>query len=168
MKLLNKSGFTLIELLIVISLFALLTFLASANLSFFDRLLVRSELEKLHMVCRYLQRCAIVSGQEQYLIFDNNQHAYTYDEHHEKLPPQIRLGFLSRAQGPPGSANKPIHNAITFSGNRIVFYPTGIISAGTVYLIDRSQQSMYALSNAVSQVSYLRMYQYDGKWNQII
>jgi hypothetical protein len=44
------------------------------------------------------------------------------------------------------------------------FYPTGIISSGTVYLVDKNKRYMYALSNAVSQFSYLRLYKYDGGW----
>ena len=60
-----------------------------------------------------------------------------------------------------------IEKAITFPGYAIHFYPTGIISSGTVYLVDKKKKCMYALSNAVSQVSYLRLYRYDGRWKLI-
>ena len=66
--------------------------------------------------------------------------------------------------GSPGSPTHRIEKAITFPGSKIHFYPTGIISSGTAYLVDKNKQYMYALSNAVSQVSYLRFYRYDGGW----
>lgn len=167
MKWWNKPGFTLIELMIVVSLVALLAVLATANLSFLDRLIVRSEIEKLHTIARYLQRCAITENKTYHLTFDEHNNAYNYENHHETLSPHIAIGIIPEALGPPASADKPIRQSVTFQNKRITFYPTGIMSAGTVYLIDRTKQCMFALSNAVSQISYLRLYQYDGTWNQI-
>jgi len=83
------------------------------------------------------------------------------------LPAKVFFGFMPGAKGPPASANKLILKSITFTNNRIIFYPTGIISAGTVYLIDQAKQVMYALSNGVSQISFLRTYRYNGSWQPL-
>ena len=160
----NGDGFTLIELMVVIGLIALLALLTTANLNFFERIVVRAEIEKLHTLCRYLQRCAIASNKEYHLVFDASKNNYRYENHVEQLPRQVLFGFLPDAHGPPAFPRRAIQKPITFQGNRITFYPSGILSAGTLYLIDRTKQSMYALSNAVSQVSYLRMYHYTGEW----
>ena len=164
MKWWNRQGFTLIELMVVIGLVALLALLTTANLTFFDRIIVRSEIEKLHTICRYLQRCAIAENKTHYLVFDLENNKYCYQQHQEQLPQHVAFGFLPGTHGPPALANRLIRKAVTFQGDRITFYPSGIISAGTLYLTDRTQQTMYALSNAVSQVSFLRMYHYSGKW----
>ena len=165
MKQQNKNAFTLIEILIVISLIALIALLATTNITFFNRFIVRSEISRLHTTCRYLQQCAITTGKAQKLVFDVQQKSYQYEQCRQVLPSQVSFGIIPNALGPPGSAKRPIQKVITFSNNTIVFYPTGVISAGTVYLVDNAQHVMYALSNAVSQVSYLRMYQYDGTWH---
>lgn len=160
----NCAAFTLIELMVVICLCALLAGLAMVHLSFLDRTIVRTEIDKLATVCMYLQQLAIATNSEHYLIFDAQKNEYHFDTYHEKLSQHICFGCLSGVMGPPGNPTHSVEKAITFSGQKICFYPTGVISSGTVYLIDKKGQFQYALSNAVSQVSYLRMYRYDGTW----
>ena len=98
------------------------------------------------------------------LQFDVQKNEYRCDKIHEKLSQRISFGSLPNVLGPPGSPSHKIEKAVTFPSFAIHFYPTGIISSGTVYLVDKKKQYMYALSNAVSQFSYLRLYRYDGKW----
>jgi len=167
MKWLNKQGFTLIELIVVFALFLLLTILAQVNISFLDRMIAHTEIEKLYATCRYLQHCALASNKQQELIFDQVNNSYRYHNFTEKLPAQIAFGFMPGTKGPPAAATKLVQNPITFSNNRIIFYSTGIISAGTVYLTDKAKQIMYALSNGISQISFLRIYRYDGLWQQL-
>ena len=78
---------------------------------------------------------------------------------------QARLGFLPGAKGPPCAPTEVIKQPITFKGNKIIFNPDGIISAGSIYVVDATGRSMYALTSGVTPVSYLRMYRYDnGTW----
>ncbi|MGB8366939.1 MAG: prepilin-type N-terminal cleavage/methylation domain-containing protein [Candidatus Babeliales bacterium] len=164
MKWLNKQGFTLIELSVVFALFLLLTVLVQINTNFLDRMIVHTEIEKLYVICRYLQQCALVSNKEQELIFDQDHKNYRYHNNTETLPAHVFFGFKFGVKGSPASETTMINQAITFIHNRIIFYPTGIISSGTVYLTDRKKQIMYALSNGVSQISFLRTYRYNGSW----
>jgi len=160
----NFKAFTLIELIVVICLCTLLAGIAVLNVSFLDATIVRMELNKLMTACLYMQQLAIATNEEKYLVFDEHTNEYRFDVYHEKLSKRVRFGVMNGIKGPPGNPIGSIEKAITFPLNRICFYPTGIISSGTVYLIDIKKQTFYALSNAVSQVSYLRMYRYDGTW----
>lgn len=159
------SGYFLIELLLVMALFALLAGGAFFSISFFNRLMVRSELHKLEMVCRSLQWQAITSGQAQTLIFDIPHNSYRYHNTINQLPHQLTFGVLEHVTGPPASPTHTITTPITFIDGTIMFAPSGIISSGTVYLKDMSHTCLYALTNAVSSFSLLRLYRYtNGAW----
>jgi prepilin-type N-terminal cleavage/methylation domain-containing protein len=160
----KKKGFTLIEAMVVVCLFALVATLGIMQLSFLDATIARAEVDKLAAVCSYLQQKAIATNTECVLTFDIEKNEYRCDTIHEKLSQRISFGFLPHVFGPPGCPTHQVEKAITFPDSSIHFYPTGIISSGTIYLIDKKKQYMYALSNAVSQVSYLRLYRYDGRW----
>jgi prepilin-type N-terminal cleavage/methylation domain-containing protein len=149
------TGFTLLELVITLALISIIGLLGIANMSFLDCVLVRAEIDKLEMICRYLQRCAQASNVQELLQFDLARHAYTFQGTTEYLPWRVKFGR--------GTAEKPI----TFVGNRIAFFPTGIQQAGAVYMRDVSGSYRYALTSPVCQVSYLRKYRYDGTWNLI-
>jgi len=163
----NKPAFTLIELMVIISLLALIFGLTITRMSFFDHFLMRIEVEKLMSACLFMQQLAIATNEEKYLTFDMQKNEYQFAKHHEKVSSRIYFGFIKDIKGPPGSPHNVITKAITFPEQRICFYPTGIISSGTVYLTDENRRLLYALSNAVSQVSYLRMYCYDGGWKVV-
>ena len=158
------KAFTLIELLVVLCLVALISSLALVHVSVFNSTLVRVELDKLVNACQYMQQLAIATNKEQHLILDIHKHEYHFHTYREKLSPYVRFGVLPGVKGSPGNPVASTAQAITFPSHRICFYPTGIISSGTVYFVDATKQCLYALSNAVSQVSYLRMYRYDGTW----
>lgn len=160
----NKRAFTLIEVMIVICLFALVATLGMVQFSFLDSTIMHIEVDKLANVCSFLQQDAITTNTEKVLTCDVKNNEYRCDNVHEKLSQRISFGFVPGAMGSPGSPTHRIEKAITFPGSVIHFYPTGIISSGTAYLVDKKKQYMYALSNAVSQVSYLRLYRYDGRW----
>jgi prepilin-type N-terminal cleavage/methylation domain-containing protein len=162
-----KKGFTLIEVMVVVCLFVVIATLGIMQVSFLDSTILHAETNKLAAVCSYLRQKAIATNAECVLTFDVGKNEYRCGEIREVLPQRVSFGFLPKALGPPGSPSHKIEKAITFPGNSIHFYPTGIISSGTVYLVDKGKQYMYALSNAVSQFSYLRLYRYDGKWKLI-
>ena len=163
----QKKGFTLIEAMIVVCLFAVIAALGIMQLSFLDSAIIYAEVNKLSAVCSYLRQKAIATNTEYILVFDFDKNEYRCGEMHEVLPQRVSFGFMPKVLGPPGSPSHTIEKAVTFPQSSIHFYPTGIISSGTVYLIDKNKQYMYALSNAVSQFSYLRLYRYDGKWKII-
>jgi hypothetical protein len=161
----RNHGFTLIEATIVVALITFIGTLSLLNTHAMHRMIARAEIEKLQTMCRYLQQCAITEQVEYSLRFDSATHSYTYGNVTESLPPYIVLGPLAHSYGPPAHPTQLLTNATTFTDNTILFYPTGIISSGTVYLRDKSGSIMYALTNAVAHASYLRTYYYDGAWH---
>lgn len=164
----HKRGFTLIEAMVVLCLFAILATLGIMQLSFLDSAIIHADIQKLVTVCSYLQQKAMSTNAEYVLIIDAQKNAYHCDGIHELLSQQVSFGFLPNVLGPPGAPSHSIAKSVTFPQSSIHFYPTGIISSGTVYLVDKKKHYMYALSNAISsQFSYLRLYRYDGKWKII-
>ena len=159
-----KKGFTLIEVTITLALFALIVSLTVANVSFLNKSTVSAEVDKLYSICRYLQRCAMLSNEKQELIFDEANGRYTFNGCTEELPAQIKFGIIPQIKGPPSSPKRQITSPITFKLSRIIFHPDGIIQPGTVYVTDNNQSCLYALSSSVAHVSYLRKYTYNGKW----
>lgn len=161
----NKKAFTLIETIIVLCLFALIASLGLMQISFLDSTIVHAELGKLTAACEYLQQQAITTNSEKVLNCHTHNNCYDSDSIHEKISHPASFGFLAGALGSPGAPSHPIKKAITFPGESIHFYPTGIISSGTIYLTDKNKRYMYAISNGISKVSHLRSYRYDGKWS---
>ena len=159
-----KKGFTLIEVMVVLCLCVLIATLGMMHISFLDSMIVHAQVDRLAAICSYLREKAIATNSEYVLTFDIEKNEYRCDTIRETLSQRISFGFLPHVLGPPGSPSHKIDKAITFPNVSIHFYPTGIISSGTVYLIDKKKQYMYALSNAVSQFSYLRLYRYDNQW----
>ncbi len=157
-------GFSLIELLVVISLVTIIITVLVANISFVDRLMVRTEAEKLYIVCRSLQQEAISCHEPKILTFDEANQSYRYDNTVEKLNRTVHFGIMPAVKGPPATPTRELTKAITFIGNRVIFSPDGIIQPGSVYLVSKDKQSLYALSSPVSQVSFLRLYRYDRTW----
>ena len=158
------SGFSLFECVLVVALIAILIALTSVHTGFIRQILVRAEIEKLHTICGYLKCVAMVSNTPQTLTFDPEKSSYTYENTHETLPQQLRFGAATGILGPPSAPQKPITHGITFPRNQIIFYPTGIVHAGTVYLSDKEGTYTGALSCAVSHASYVRKYAYTGRW----
>lgn len=159
-----KSGFSLIELAIVILLCSVIMGLGISCGSFMYRGIVKQEAEALALVCRYLQYAAMMSNEPKILVFDPKKHCYSYDGCSVKLSNQVKFGVLEGVKGPPSNPVHIINAPVSFKDGKIIFYPDGIIQPGTVYLIGKNAQIMYALSCPVSQVSYVRIYKYDGSW----
>lgn len=158
-------GFSLIELLIVIALLAIMVTVLIANISFIDRLMVKTEVEKLFLICRSLQQEAISCNEQRILSFDEAHQSYRYGNTVEKLNRSVNFGIIPTVKGPPASPTHVLTKAITFGGGKIIFSPDGIIQSGSVYLVSNDKQSLYALCSPVSQVSFLRMYCYDQSWH---
>jgi prepilin-type N-terminal cleavage/methylation domain-containing protein len=163
----KKTGFTLVELSMSLVLLATLLFLTGVQGRFLNQLLIRSELERLYSVCYYLQHYAMMSGESHQLTFDVENNRYTYCDTTHQMPRHVQFGTEQGVKGPPSTPNAVITAPITFKGNCIVFHPTGILQSGTVYLTNTQKQYTYALSCGVTQVSYVRKYQYNRKWELI-
>lgn len=164
---LRKHGFSLIEVMISLALFVFLATLCIVHGSYLQRLLVRSEIEKMYAICMYAQRYAILSNQTHVLIFDVKGQKYCFNGRTESLPRGVRFGSLPGVCGPPSTPHSKIKEPITFHAQRIVFHPDGIIQPGAVYLVDSEYRYMYAMSSAVAQVSYLRKYEYAAGWRYL-
>lgn len=152
--------------MVVVSLIGFLTMLTVANVSFFTRAYTRTELEKLHAVCRYAQQKALMTNTAQTITLDaaGNPHRYMWGALQEQLPTSVIFGTPPGVKGPPATPTRLIESPVTFKNSQITFYPDGIISAGTVYLTDVDKKTLYALTCGVSQVSFLRAYRYDKGW----
>lgn len=165
----NKTrGFLLFELLVVIALMVILTGLVGSNSSFLRKALVRAQIEKLHTVCCYLKQLAQVSNKQYVLRFDVDQRSYSYDNMVEILPRHLVFGVAPGILGPPSAPYKLIARGVTFPNNQIIFYPSGIVHAGTVYISDNDYTYTYALSCAVSHFSYIRKYFYVHDWQLLV
>lgn len=161
----NIRGFTLIELMLVIALCALVATLSISYLGFLDRMIMRSELEKLRTTCLYLQRHAMLEGQVQQLDFDQELPGYKHNKSMYKFPAQVQFGLLPTVLGPPSSPVQVPNSPITFSKNSMQFFSDGTITPGTVYLIDRKKHCIYALSCSVGGGTGLNGYYYDNSWH---
>lgn len=161
----SNSGFSLIEMMVVIALIMLIVNLAHINTNYLQKAVVHTELDVLYNTCCYLQHVAMATNQKQELLFDVVGQSYMHGEQKHALPHVVQFGILPNVKGPPSLPMHFLTMPITFSHQKIIFYPDGIISAGIIYFIDENQQDIYALSSGIAHTSFLRKYRYDGKWH---
>jgi type II secretory pathway pseudopilin PulG len=166
-RLANREGFTLIQVLLVLALSALLATVTVPVFTFFDRLSARAELDRLYELCMLLQQRAQLENKEYKLKLDLEKHMYVvYQQDQEQqdqqhaLAKSVRFGIVPGVKGPPAQPSKILIKPVSFPQNTITFYPTGVIHPGSLYLVDRSTASLYALTAAVSSFSYIRRYSY--------
>lgn len=158
-----SRAFALFELVIVI---AIIIFLTSLTLNFIiisDSTFVKLELEKIYSYCLYLQKQAQIKQEIQYLNIGQN--FYKISDKIIKLDPRVKFDIINGVKGPPSWPSSYLSNSNTFKNSVICFYPDGIISSGTIYLTDKNNKKLYALSSSIGQVSYLRKYKFDKNWN---
>lgn len=154
----------LLELIAVLALIVIIVSLSMPTFSVFDRLLVRTELNTLYLTCTSLQQQAQATGKPQELTFSIKDNTYMWKNNKHTLHASVRLGILPKIKGPPAEPRAIITRPVTFPGDKIVFHPDGIVQAGSVYLIDKAQRFLCALTCSVSHVSYMRRYIYDSRW----
>lgn len=158
----KKAGHALFQVLIVIGIIIVIL---SISINFFklsNNLFVAIELEKLYSCLLYLQNRAKIEQKQQWLALNELGGSYKYNNYpgEIKLHSSVLFGFLKDAKGPPSSARSLINKAITFKNNKIFFYKDGTISSGIIYIKDKSNSVMYALTTGVSHVTYIRRYKY--------
>lgn len=158
-------GFSLISILISISIVGVLLSLALAHVSFLDQLLVRTELNALYATCCYAQQVAQMRQEHCDIVCDLKKNSYACDNHVRQLPRSVVFGAKQGILGPPSGGHALVTNPITFKDACIRSSANGTLSAGTVYLVDTGKRYQYALSSAVTQVSYIRCYRYDTQFH---
>lgn len=169
----NKNGFLIIELVLTLSLIVIFSSCIIFSSFWFSRYVTLTELKSFQSFFRYVQHKAIVQREDIKIICDieNSQcveENTTIGKEIFTLHNDIRFQILPGILGPPASAQHIITKPTTFIHNTIVFYKTGVISSGTIYLLNTQSNTQYALSNAISPISFLRLYQYkNGKWEII-
>ncbi len=160
----EKNGFSLITIIIILALVALLVSISLPRLSFIHHYMLRSELEKMRMIIMYTHQKAIAGNRQQIITLDSTHHAYNITDSNEPLSSWVQFGFLPHSYGPPSNPTMPLKTAITFVNNKIICYPDGTISAGSMYLVDCNKKYMYVLTCPVDDINYLRIYKYDQRW----
>lgn len=149
-------------------LFVLVSFCIIVPYSIFNRLIAKSELHALCSFFNYMQQKAIALQEDISLVFQPEKQTYIAENMIHELPEYINFFILPGVQGPPATPTHIITQPITYKNNTIIFYKNGAISAGTIYLFDRYYKVQYAITNAVSTISYFRLYQYEsGAWKII-
>lgn len=161
-----KKGILLIELLVVIALITTLSYFAISHFTL-SSLHARTELQLLYQTCMYMQRRALVTKKPQMLHFDLTAQQYHYENRTHTLAQGVMFGIIPGAKGPPATPSKPLSTACTFKNNNITFYPDGIIDAGSIYITNKEHTQLYALTNGVSDYSYLRPYCYADRWKPL-
>ena len=173
----KKKSFSLIELLVVLSIFSIILVLFISKFSFLNKFLLKNEIEKLYSDFYFLQQKAISKNEKQELFLELNNNLYFYNVLDKKVIRKfsnfIEFGFLKSVKGPPSCPRKYINKAVTFkkydSFYKVEFFNNGIVSAGTIYLIDKNKKYMNALTVGVSNVFYIRKYKFvNSHWLEII
>lgn len=160
------AGFLLIEVALVLMLILISITLALPQFTCLKRSMVHCEIKKLIAECFYQRLCAIASHKELSIQFDCVQNCYTTSTK-KTFFQAVRMESLPGLKGPPSQPKKAIDNPITFNNSKIVFYPDGTMSSGTIYFVDTSKTSCYALTIATGQAPFLRHYEFASSWVQI-
>lgn len=166
----ENKAFSLFELLITIAAFVLLITFIVPKFSSIDKFILQNEVDKLFSTFSYLQQKAIATNIEQVLYFDSNKKTYEYSKVEYKLSEKIDFGILPGVLGPPAKPRKIIKEPILFekiSNNlfRVVFYPDGNMSSGSVFFIDSKKKYLMSLNCPVSPFSCIRKYKYENsRW----
>jgi hypothetical protein len=170
-----KKSFSLIELLITLGLVMIIVAFTIPRTTFFARILVHVEINKLYALFSYLQQRAFASNEEQEVSFNLSSHTYQFKTVQGAVATYhllgcVQFGACDHVKGPPSAPTRPIDKAATFplrnNVSTVVFLPNGKITPGTVYLIDGEKRYLGALTCPISQVSYIRRYTHDGqRWN---
>jgi hypothetical protein len=158
----RRRGFMLLELSIAFALLLILVAISVPHIGFLHKHVVRSEIEKLRTLFHYLQHKALASNRDHTVWFDET--GYWYEGTKTTFPSCIQLGAVPGVYGPPSHPTHEITQPHTFKENSIIFYSDGKIKPGSVYIRDTRRTSLYALTIPVGEVSYIRTYLYEKKW----
>lgn len=161
-------GFIFFEIGLVLSLIIIISSLALVHFSFFERQLLKTEVQKLSQFIWFCVQRAQVAGVEKAIIFDLENNSYACDQYQEKLARGIAFGFIPDAVGPPSRPTNKLTTPLSFSNNRIIVRPDGTMEAGAIYVTNNAHNLMYAVTTPVTSVSYIRNYRYHNNQWQLI
>ncbi len=148
-----RKGFMLLELVLVCVLVSFLAFCTSVSFRVFGELRVRMACNRLYLIFLSLQQEAVSSNKEVTLTFLKNQNAY-----------KVKDGLIHHLQDPV-MFKAPSSRALTFSHDRVVFYPSGHTDAGSVYLSNKEGACFYRISTTIAAHTYVSRAAYeDGSW----
>lgn len=163
----TSCAFTLIELTITLALIVCLVSISFPVILNTSRLYVANQARNLQATCWALEQQAIAQNKQIELYLNQAANFYVWAEQVVKLAPKVKFGVIDGVLGPPSSPQKEIQRAVTFAENKIIFYPDGRISPGSVYLVDDMNRILYAVTVSVASVSYVRLYRYvNNHWHQ--
>jgi len=163
----KRGGYSLVEITISLALLVLIASLTIPTPKALEKVALQNEIATLKSRLLFLQQKAITSNRKQKLKFLHNTNQYSYKRNGEthasmeivhRFPSSISYGFFENTKGPPSSPKKPLTSPITFQKQKITFLPSGYISPGTVYLVNKKASLMVALSIPVSQIPFIREY----------
>lgn len=158
-------GVSLLECCFVVAILACMVSIGFSHITFLYKLQVQSEVEQLHAQLQSLQQKALATNTVQRLTVDTTTGIYQCNDRTHTLISSLRFDYPQGALGPPSAPTHPITKACTFADSTIIFWPDGIIGAGTIYITDTKKRYSYALSSGIGTISSLRIYEYkQDKW----
>lgn len=161
----DRDAFFISELIVVLALVVLLVSLSIPHSFFLRRVVLQMQLEKFALLFMQLQQRAIASNKQEVITVDVATNSYTLGAGQHVLPAGIQFNFLTHVLGPPAAPTQLVTQAVTFPNKKIIFYPDGTVSAGTLYMTDEKRQLMCALTCPVAQFSLVHKYRYNAnKW----
>lgn len=158
----NSKGFTFMEILLVLSIAGILSALALSDISAFtDRFYLQTTARQLSNDLREMKMRSVIERQTYTINFDTANNFYELSERRINLPFGIRFGFSPEVLGPPANpVETPEADGVTFSTNKISFYPQGNNSLGTIYITNGRHETM-ALSLTIT--GRVKIWKWDGE-----
>ena len=163
----NRSAFSIIELTIALALVALIAAFCIPTMSLYKKKLISNEALHIQTTCRYLQQRALAENTNFELIFNEADQSYSGGGECHKLSSSIKFGTLPGILGPPLNPTSTIKKAITFPRSKIIFYPHGTTTSGSIYLVGGNNKLLYAITIPVGNVPHIQIYDYkNGSWHK--
>ena len=158
----NSKGFTFLEILLVLSIIGILFALAVSDISAFtERFYLQATARQISTDLRDMKMRSVIERQSYIVNFDTPNNFYELTGRRINLPQGIRFGFSPGVLGPPANpAETPEADGVTFTSNKISFYPYGSNSMGTIYITNDRNETL-ALSLTIT--GRVRIWRWDGK-----
>ncbi len=161
-----KFGFLLLYVSMVLAFVLIIIMLAVPHLGFIQRHVMRAEVENVRLFITYAHRLALATNQQQVITIDLARNRLEGAGRSYDLARGVHFGALPHIKGPPAAPDQLVTVPATFAKQSITCHVHGAIDAGTLYLVDQTNQWQYAVSVGVSPVTYIRTYYFDGSWKR--
>ena len=118
---------------------------------------ITAQIDRIRLFCLDSLYRALYTGLLQHIVIRDNR--LVNDQGQELvLDNELVFGVLPGTYGPPGLPQALVIDPVTFQGHMIVLHPSGVMNAGTLYLVNRTTKDGYALSSSVGAFGFLRRY----------